>query len=282
MQLTPRYDGPDLLRWEVPVGDPTLPLLRQRDRLAGLLAGLDDAQWTAASRCEGWSVQDVIAHLVGTNQFWALSIVCSRQGAPTRFLTTFDPVATPEQMVEAVRGQSPAETLVQFVETNAAIGEALSSTSDTEWLAAAEGPLGHIPLCAVAAHALWDSWIHERDIVVPLGLDPVLESDEVALSLAFAAALSPGFLAAGGSTRTGAFAVDARHPEVRFVVEVGPTVTIRDEAGADVDMRLTGDAVGLVEGLSFRGPLEADLPPSGQWMFEGLAEVFDVAPTPDR
>ncbi|HEY5155941.1 MAG TPA: maleylpyruvate isomerase family mycothiol-dependent enzyme [Acidimicrobiales bacterium] len=265
----------------MPVGNPALPLLRQRERLAGMLADLDDAQWGAASRCDGWSVQDVIAHLVGTNQFWALSIVCSRQGAPTRFLTTFDPVATPEQMVEAVRGQPPAETLVQFVETNAAIGEALVSTSDAEWQAAAEGPLGHIPLCAVVAHALWDSWIHERDIVMPLGLDPVHESDEVALCLSYAAALSPGFLAAGGSARIGAFEVDASHPEVRFVVEVGPTVTIRDGAGADLDMRLTGDAVALVEGLSLRGPLVADVPPSGQWMFEGLAEAFDVSMTSD-
>jgi uncharacterized protein (TIGR03083 family) len=50
-----------------------VPLLRQRRRLAALLGSLDDQQWATTSRCEQWSVQDVVAHLVSTNQFWAFS-----------------------------------------------------------------------------------------------------------------------------------------------------------------------------------------------------------------
>ena len=276
VQLTPRYDGPDLLRWELPLGDPATPLLRQRARLAAVLGALEEDQWAAASRCKGWSVQDVIAHLVGTNQFWALSIASARQGAPTRFLTTFDPVATPELMVDAVRHQSAADTLAQFRETNEAMAEALAELDAEGWLAPAEGPPGHIPLCAMVAHALWDSWIHERDIVVPLGLDPAVEPDEVALSLAYAAALSPAFLAAGGSTRRGSFAVTATEPDVRLIVDVGSTVTVRPLDGALVGPCLAGPAVDLLEGLSFRRPLNRDVSPTDEWMFGGLAEVFDV------
>ena len=276
MQLTPRYEGPELLRWELPVGDPAVPLLRQRERLAVVLAGLDEGQWDAPSRCEGWTVQDVIAHLVTTNQFWAISIASGRQGAPTRFLTTFDPVATPAVMVDAVRDQAAADTLAQFTETNTALAEALSAMSDAEWLLPAEGPPGHIPVCAVVAHALWDSWIHERDIVVPLGFDPVVVPDEVALCLSYAAALSPAFLAAGGSIRTGTLAVDATDPDVRVVVEVGPTVTVGEQVGAVDGPRLAGDAVELVESLSFRRALTHDVDPTDQWMLGGLAEVFDV------
>lgn len=33
---------------------------------AELVAGLDDAQWSAPSRCEGWEVRDVAAHVYGT------------------------------------------------------------------------------------------------------------------------------------------------------------------------------------------------------------------------
>jgi len=277
VQLTPRYDGPDLLRWEVPLGNPAVPLLRQRERLAGVLHGLDASQWAAPSRCQGWTVQDVITHLVGTNQFWAISIAAGRQGAPTQYLATFDPVATPEHMVDAVRDQSAVDILAGFVESNTAIADALAGTSDAEWLAPAEAPPGHVPLCALVAHALWDSWIHERDVVVPLGLEPVAEPDELALCLKYAAALSPMFLASLGSTRTGALIVDAVDPDVGFVVDIGSTVVVRSGASPVEAARLTGDAAELIEGLSFRRSLAPGVAPAEAWMFGGLAEVFDVA-----
>ena len=41
---------------------------------------------------------------------------------------------------------------------------------------------------------------------------------------------------------------------------------------------LAGDAVTLVEGLSFRGPLDHALADEDRWLLGGLAEVFDIAP----
>ena len=79
MRLKPRYDTPGFLRFEGPLDDPSVPLLRQRRRLASIVAELDDAQWATPSRCEGWSVQDVIAHLVDTDRFWAISIAAGRR-----------------------------------------------------------------------------------------------------------------------------------------------------------------------------------------------------------
>jgi uncharacterized protein (TIGR03083 family) len=276
VQLTPRYDGPDLLRWEIPVGQPAVPLVRQHQRLAGVLAGLDEAQWAAPSRCEGWSVQDVIIHLVSANQFWTLSVTSGRNGTPTRYLMGFDPVAHPAQMVDAVEDQTPAETLARFIEANAAFEEALSGMDDAGWLALAEGPPGHMPICAVLAHALWDSWIHERDIVLPLGLDPVVEPDEVAASLRYAAALSPMFVAVNGSTRAGSLVIDATDPDVRTVIDVGPTVIVHDRPAPKDAVRLRGDAVDLVEWLSFRRPLDVEIAPADRWMLDGLAQAFDV------
>src|SRR4051794_31151292 len=114
MQLTPRYDGPNVLRIDLPLGDVSVPLIRQRRRLAETLAGLSDEQWATGSRCEGWSVQDVVAHLLGTNQFWAASMASALGGRPTRFLATFDPVKTPAAMVEPMRKMSPADVLAGF------------------------------------------------------------------------------------------------------------------------------------------------------------------------
>ena len=92
---------------------------------------------------------------------------------------------------------------------------------------ARRGAAGPRPLRAVALHALWDSWIHERDIVVPLGLTPVEEPDEIAGCLVYGAALGPALSVAGGATRQGAVTVEATNPDFRFVVEVGESVVVR-------------------------------------------------------
>ena len=278
MLLTPRYADPSFLQLDLPLGDPAVPLLRQRRRLASLLGGLDDAQWATASRCAGWSVQDVIAHLVTTNQFWTLSIGAALGGEPTRVLATFGPVATPAQLVEAVRAQPAAEILGRFVETNQALAGAIGEVGHDGWSTLGEAPPGHVPLRAVALHALWDAWVHERDIVVPLGLTPIEDADEIAGCLSYAAALSPALAVAGGATRKGALAVEATDPDVRFVVEVGERVVVRaDDPPADA-LRLTGPAVALVEALSFRGPLPCPVADHHQWLLSGLADAFDRQP----
>jgi uncharacterized protein (TIGR03083 family) len=275
MQLTPTYGERAVLVAEPPLADPATPLLRQRARLAATLATLDDAQWATPSRCEGWSAQDVIAHLVTTNQFWAFSIITGLQGAPSELLATFDPVASPAEMVDAVRSATPAEILDQFVETNAALAAAIEQVGD-RWSMAAEAPPGHLAIALVAQHALWDSWVHERDIVIPLGLDPVVEPDEVVACLTYAAGLSPSFAACAGSDRQGSIEIRAVDPDVRVVVEVGPRVVIHDGLAPDGTVVITGDAVAILEALSFRGELPEPLAEEDRWVLQGLAEVFDT------
>lgn len=277
MLLTPRYDGPSLLRIDVPIGDPGALVVRQRRRLASILGGLDEAQWATASRCESWSVKDVVAHLVSTNEFWAGSIRSALDGEPTRVLATFDPVATPAALVDAFRHQGPAEVLDAFVETGRALAATVAGLDGEAWKLPGEAPLGHVPLYAVALHALWDSWIHERDILLPLGLTPVEEPDEIGACLLYSAALSPALVATSGSIRTGAVAAEAIAPDVRFTVEVGPSVVVHDGAVPPGALHLVGPAVDLVEGLSTRGPLPCPVPDADRWLLGGLAEGFDQA-----
>jgi len=282
MLLTPRYGEPSILRFDLDLGDPSIPLLRQRRRLATLLGGLDEEQWAAASRCEGWSVQDVIAHLVSTNQFWAFSIGAGLAGEPTRFLATFDPVATPAELVASVRSQSPADVLERFVATNEAVADVVADLDDDGWSTIGEAPPGHVPLRAVALHALWDSWVHERDVVLPLGLEPVEEPDEIIGCLGYGAALSPAFTVSRGGERQGAISVEATDPDARFVVEVGESVIVRAGDVPDDALRLTGPAVALAEALSFRVPLPCPVADDHQWLLSGLAEAFDRSDSGSR
>jgi uncharacterized protein (TIGR03083 family) len=277
MQLQPRYGDDPILAVETTLDDVSVPMLRQRRRLAELLGTLDDDQWSAPTRCAGWSVQDVIAHLVGTNRFWTASITAGRAGTPTQILATFDPVATPAAMVDAVRSWSAAEALDQYVQTTDTLAGAIAGIDDVEWSSTlAEAPPGHVALRAVALHALWDSWVHERDIALPLGIDAVEIPDEVAACLHYAAALGPAFLASTGSTRRGLVRVVATEPDVDIIVEVGPNVVVRDPIGDNIAPTVSGRAVDVVEGLSFRSEFPS-VPDDAQWMMGGLAEVFEVA-----
>ncbi|MDQ6698405.1 MAG: maleylpyruvate isomerase family mycothiol-dependent enzyme [Actinomycetota bacterium] len=283
MLLTPRYEGPPVLRFTGPVSDLSVPLLRQRRRTGAFMASLDDAQWASATRCEGWSVRDVIAHLVGTDQFWVVSATAAIAGTPTRYLAAFDPVVTPAQMVSGTRDVAPAEILATYLDGIEALGDVLTGLDDAQWSLPAEAPPGHVPLHALARHALWDAWIHERDIVLPLGGDPIEEPDEVRASLQYAAALGPALLATTGTSRPGTLVLDGTDPEAHVVVEAGETVVVSDAtpsggtAPSDA-VRLAGRSVELVEALSLRAPFPRAIAEDERWLFAGLASAFDQAP----
>jgi uncharacterized protein (TIGR03083 family) len=276
MQLTPHYDGPPVFTIDGPADDQRAPLVRQRRRLQEALAGLDDEDWKRPSRCDGWTIQDVIAHLIGTNSFWSLSISAGLAGSPTRVLAAFDPVATPELMVASMRTMAPAETLGQFAETNASLFEVVEGLDDAGWSAIGESPAGHVTMRALAHHALWDSWVHERDVLVPLGIAPAEEVDELTSCLRYVAGIAPALARMTDSSRRGALAIDATDPDIHVVVEVGEAVAIRDGAAPDGAVRLTGRTVDLIDMLSIRAPLDQVIPTEGRWMFEGLATVFDT------
>jgi uncharacterized protein (TIGR03083 family) len=275
MKLAPRYDGPPIL---VIDGEPDCqltPFTRQRLRFEELLSGLTPEQWNEPSRCDGWSVRDVIAHLLTVNQFWNASVVAGVAGEPTRILRGFDPAATPPAMVSTMSALSSREVLDGFVDTNATLLDTLSRLTRDEWSMMAESPAGLVPIRLLVQHGIWDSWVHERDVALPLGLQPVVEPDEVVSCLQYAAAVSPAL--GIGLDRSGAavLAVDATDPPVRFVLEVSDCVVLRD---GSIDDRpcLRGDAVELTEALSLRVPLDAAAPMEWRQALGGIEAAFDA------
>jgi uncharacterized damage-inducible protein DinB len=87
MLLSPRYDGPPILSIGGPPEVQHAAVVRQRRRLEATLADLSDDDWRSPSRCEGWTVQDVVAHLVGVNAFWQSSVLAGLAGTPTPCLS---------------------------------------------------------------------------------------------------------------------------------------------------------------------------------------------------
>ena len=275
MILAPRNDGPTVLSIEGGPSDVREPFIRQRRRMQAMLSALTDEQWAAPSRCVEWTVREVVAHLITVNAFWHASIVAGVAGAPTRMLAGFDPVATPALLVDSMSSLDDTAVLDQFVATNDALFEAVTELTDAGWIAIAEAPAGLIPVRLLVQHGLWDAWIHERDIAIPLGISTVAQPDELRLCLQFAAAISPALGIGLHRARRGTFAVDATAPAIRFIVEVGDCVTVRNSEAPDAAC-LRGDAETLIEALSLRAPMPASAPAEWIALLNGIEAAFDA------
>ncbi len=274
MLLTPRYgDHPVIAVDARTSGDH--PVVDQRRRLEALLGDLSEGEWHHPSRCAGWSVQDVVTHLTSTNGFWAFSIRAGLDGEPTRFLGAFDPVASPAQLVDQVQGTPVEETMEQLAASTAALAAVVDGLDAGDWDVLAEAPPGHLPVRLVADHALWDCWVHERDIVLPLGRTPVVEPDEVLTGLRYAAALGRAFEVCAGRSETSAVVLEVGDPGARIVVSAGADeVRVHDGPAPDDALRGVGSAVEVLEMLSTRDA-GVPVPPAVSALTAGLAVVFD-------
>jgi uncharacterized protein (TIGR03083 family) len=281
MQIAPRYEGPAIVRF---VGDGTggpalaTAFVRQRERLVDTLTAMDDAGWRASSRCDGWTVQDVAAHLEGVNRFWQWSISNGLAGTPTRLLDGFDPKATPAAMVAVAQadGPPPAATLGSLADSSEALCAQVAALDGDEWAVRAEGPAGHIPIAAVVHHALWDCWVHERDIGLPLGQAVAEEPDEVLACLRFSAALGPAFALQSGLSTPATLVLETTDLSARVVVSVGDDeVVVHEEAAADPTLVLRDRAVNLVEAVSARAPLAQPVAAEHRWLVASLAIAFE-------
>ncbi len=275
MQLNPRYGDDPIIELRFPPAEILEPLVRQRGRLADCLSSFTDEQWMTPSRCAGWSNRDVIVHLESTNGFWSHSIAEGVRGAPTRFLATFDPVATPAQMVASSQDEGVDELVDRFVASNRSLAELCASLGPADWEATAEAPPGHVSVSAVAHHALWDSWVHERDVLLPVGIEPDQQADELAACLRYAASLGPALALTVGAETVASIQVHATDPETRFSVTIGEHVVVAPTT-SDSDLRMTGGAVELIEALSMRTPLPQSVPHELHWLRSGIAQVFDL------
>ena len=275
MRISPRYDSKPIIDVDAVITDPGAAVIRQRDRFADALRELTADEWQSQSRCSEWTVQDVIAHLVGVNRYWNFAMSAGARGEPTRVLAEFDPVAVPAQMVDAARGAPFGETLDGFVESNAQLAATIEAFTDEDWSKLGEAPPGHIALRAVAAHALWDSWTHERDVLIPLGRKQVIEDDELATSLAYVVAINPALRVAAGMVDSATLNVIGHEPEISLTAAVGNEVVVRPGLAETAAVTLEDSTVELIEALTCRVPAP-EVAAEHRWLITGLAEAFDA------
>jgi hypothetical protein len=189
-------------------------------------------------------------------------------------------VASPAELVAATEVRSGAETVERFASTDALL--TLVEQLDTaDWTATAEAPAGHVSVVTVVHHASGPG--PERHRLPPF--DPP-SSDEVLAALRFVAGLGPAFRIGRGVGRTGRIVIDTTSPESATTVEIGDRVVVRrgsDTAGTDDTddsdvLRLSVDALDLLEALSTRSRLDPPVASEHTWMVSGLTDVRSGAP----
>lgn len=250
----------------------------QRQRFTDLLHSLDVDAWSHPTRCDLWDVADVVSHLTSTNGFWIASIEAALAGEPSRILGGFDPAATPEALVAGGRDRTREQVITEFEASAAALDATTAKIVD--WDLPGEAPPGHVPLDAVMCHALWDAWVHERDVAVPLGLTVATDADEVRACLAYVVGLIPSIELMFDDTLTGSIAIDVVDPDVSITSAVadGRVRVTADAVSSNADaVVIKGDAVTVLEGLSERRALDIDLTVDDdrRRVLGGLARVFE-------
>lgn len=281
MRLNPHYGDESFISFENLDFDPIELMNAQRSRFAEQLGKLSTEQLQSPSRCAGWTNLDVLTHLNSTNLFWEVSTKKGASGSPTKFLATFDPVESPAQMVRDAPAGEPGETVSAFANSNATLAEVTRPLRDVQWNLVVESPVGHVSLAAMALHALWDSFVHERDVMVPLGCAVSAPDDELQAVLTYAVALSPAYGLQQGFGGDLDVVVLGSGPDIGLLVSVGSRVVVgpwwkpQDRPSSSRRVEVRGETLDLIEGLSRRSDIAHNLSTQDRWVVDSLGYVFD-------
>jgi uncharacterized protein (TIGR03083 family) len=222
----------------------------QRQRMTALFHGFDESQWQTQSRCSEWTVQQVVRHLVDAATIEGELL---RGEGPRNEGGRIDPRTDPGKWLAASDGQSSAETLAAFDAASTAEQAALEQRSRMGGEVLLPGPYGPMHWTSLVAHLFWDAWVHERDIVVPLGIthDATAEEDRLAALYALVvSATAPTFV--GGTVTTTVELTGAARDVYDIAASAdGTRVEIVDRAD---DAKVRAELGPLVDSLAGRGP----------------------------
>lgn len=130
------------------------------DSLGRLVDGLDESQWVVQSLCPAWTVQGVLVHVTTIEA----ALVGWRPGGD-------HPFAAMGAIAAELATLTPAELVSRYHATVATRLAELGEMSDDEFDAPSVTPVGNATYARFMAIRVFDTWVHERDISVPLGIE---------------------------------------------------------------------------------------------------------------
>jgi len=223
-----------------------IPLLeRVWASIADLGADLGEAEWKQPSELPGWSVQDNLSHIVGTER-------TMRGDATPDNHPPDDHVRNPigelnEHWVEHYRSWSGADLLAEFDRLRAERLEELRALPPERFDEVGPTPVGQAPFREFLAVRVFDSWIHEQDMRRPLGRPGHLTGPVVELSMGRMASAMPFVVGKKVGAPDGTAVVfqvtgsDPASSPRKLAVVVDGRAALVDELPANPDVTLTLD-----------------------------------------
>jgi len=201
----------------------------ERTDLREFVATLSSEQWTAPSLCAGWTVWDVVVHLVANTQVTVGQILRGAPGTLVNFGKQMDR-STADRMARFADLSN--EQLVAAFDASMRLDRPYADLDGMPWF-------GRMYVRYTPAQALADTVIHHQDIRRPLGLPRVIPPERVHASLQRVVASRWVF---GGNGRARGLRVQAN--DVAFARGDGPLVSGPGEA---LLLALSGRVVALDE-----------------------------------
>lgn len=145
------------------MAEPVIELLeREWASLSDLLGSLADADWEVATELPGWTVRDVVAHIIGTERMLAGD---PTPDAPLMGNHVRNPIGEiNEAWVESFRSSPPAAVLAEFDRITAQRLDQLKALVSEDWDRIGFTPEGEGPYRRFMEIRLFDCWEHEQDI----------------------------------------------------------------------------------------------------------------------
>jgi uncharacterized protein (TIGR03083 family) len=149
----------------------TAALFEEWDILDGLLAGLTDEQWSSPTPLPGWTVHDVVAHLIGIESMLSdVEPPLTADEVPDSPHVINAIGAFNERWVAGLRSHSHAEVLSGFRDIIRTRRGALSAMTQDDFDAPSMTPVGPDSYGRFMRTRLFDCWFHEHDIRDAVGL----------------------------------------------------------------------------------------------------------------
>jgi uncharacterized protein (TIGR03083 family) len=150
-------------------GEPVVVVLdEQWQALEGLGRDLTDAEWDLPSECPGWTVRDVLSHLIGIER----SLLGDPSPAPLDELPSHvanEIGARNEAWVVARRDLPGRAVLDEFRDVTARRLEDLRASPSARFDEIGPSPVGLVPYREFMRVRVMDCWVHEQDMRVATG-----------------------------------------------------------------------------------------------------------------
>jgi uncharacterized protein (TIGR03083 family) len=211
----------------------------QRQRFIAVLQGFGPDDWTAPTRCADWSAHEVARHLCDANRV-GIAIAAGADDGTLDVTAGYDPRITPGEWLSASAGEPPEATLGRFVATTeerfAVVRDRLAQGRRFD----VRLPYGPMDWTVGMLHGFWDSWTHERDVLLARGTQHPTDSDATVYATAYGL-----FIAAAVASMFGA--------------QMQEKLRLGGDGGGIFDLDIRGSVTLTVDRVTTAGPPAAQV-----------------------